>query len=76
MTIDWHPIALDNIKDFLHDDWQLSPMGMQWHESAPNDDDLFGDEDDFSEEEFDPDAAHDRMVDMMNRFHANADRRH
>lgn len=65
-------VALDNIKDFLHDEWQLSPLeahtGLKW-EMEVGDDDLL--DDDYSDDEFDPEAAHDRLVDMMNRFGAH-----
>lgn len=64
--------ALDNVKDFIHDDWQLSPIGahtgLKW-EMEVGDDDLL--DDDFSDDEFDPEAAHDRLVEMMNRFGAH-----
>ena len=60
-------LALDNIKTFDHDDWQLSPenIGLEWDVKGPTDDDLIEDDD------FDPEEAYNHMVDMMGRFRAH-----
>lgn len=60
-------LALDNIKNFEHDDWQLSPenIGLEWDAKEPTDDDLIEDDD------FDPEEAYNHMVDMMGRFRAH-----
>jgi len=58
--------GLDNVKEFLYDEWQLSPDNTEWVE--PQQDDDLGDDDD---EEFDPEAAHDRMVAIMEQFRAH-----
>jgi hypothetical protein len=58
-------IALDNLKDFQHDPWQLNP------DEQPEERDTL---EDFIDEEFDPEEAYDRMVDMMDHFRINQDR--
>lgn len=59
-------LALDNIKEFLHDDWQMQPT-LEWNDD-PQDLDI---EDGYSDSDFDPEDAHDRLLEMMDRFGAN-----